>query len=263
VTGTDGAIRRLDAADERLSDDDLLALYDQPEQEAWLRVNFVASVDGSATAGDVSGSLGGPADLRVFDLLRRLADVVLVAAGTVRNEGYGPMRLSDADVAWRRQRGMSDHPVFAIVSGSLALDPASGVFAEAPVRPIVLTAASAPEDRHAALAEVADVVDCGTDSVDARLVRAALVDRGLGGIHCEGGPTFLGALVAADLVDELCLSISPTLEGGGGPRIVVAPEGQDTVLRSMRLAHLLRSDDDLLLTRYVRTRSDREGREDR
>jgi riboflavin biosynthesis pyrimidine reductase len=262
-------IERLDASPGALSDDELLALYDADGSRAlargaalgdatrsWLRVNFVATVDGSASADGVSGSLGGPSDLRVFDLLRRLADVVLVAAGTVRDEGYGPMRVSDDDVTWRRAHGMADHPVFAIVTGSLGLDPASSVFTEAPVRPIVLTAASAPADRRAALASVADVVDCGTDGVDAVAVRRALVDRGLRRIHCEGGPSFLGSLIDADLVDELCLSVSPNLEGGAGPRIARAhgAAASAAALRRMRIGHVLRADDDLLLTRYVRAR---------
>lgn len=238
-----------------LSDDDLLAAYtegaDGTADGAWLRVNFVSSLDGSATAAGKSGSLGGDDDLRVFDLLRRVADVVLVAAGTVRDEGYGPMVLHDADVAWRRAHGTADHPVFAIVTGSLDLDPASRVFTEAPVRPVVLTSAAADPARRRALEAVADVVTCGEDTVDPERVRAALVERGLGRIHCEGGPSFLGALVAADLVDELCLSIDPSLEGGDGGRIV---HGSSPELRRMRLVHVLHGDGDVLLTRYVRAR---------
>ncbi|WIB26354.1 pyrimidine reductase family protein [Curtobacterium sp. MCSS17_015] len=238
-----------------LSDDDLLAAYTDGAEGAadggWLRVNFVSSLDGSATAAGKSGSLGGPDDLRVFDLLRRVADVVLVAAGTVRDEGYGPMLLHDVDVAWRREHGLSDHPVFAIVTGSLGLDPASRVFTEAPVRPLVLTATSADPERRRALEVVADVVSCGADTVDPVLVRTTLVERGLERVHCEGGPSFLGALVAADLVDELCLSIDPSLEGGAGGRIV---RGSSPGLRSMCLAHVLRGAGDVLLTRYVRAR---------
>ncbi|KQO63909.1 pyrimidine reductase family protein [Curtobacterium sp. Leaf261] len=237
-----------------LDDDALIALYDQPGRDGWLAVNFVATVDGSATADGVSGSLGGDADLRVFDLLRRFADVVLVAAGTVRDEGYGAMRLNDADVAWRRARDMPDHPVFAILSGSLALDPASTVFTEAPVRPIVLTTAGADPARRAALTAVADVVDCGSpddpDTVDAGVLRHVLADRGFGRVHCEGGPSLLGMLTAADQVDELCLTTSPALEGGVGPRITT---GRSPELRTMRLAHVLRSGD-VLLSRYVRAR---------
>lgn len=235
-----------------LDDDALLALYGggTVPEDGWLRVNFVASVDGSATADGRSGALGGPGDLRVFDLLRRLSDVVLVASGTVREEGYGPMRLHDADVAWRRARGMTDHPVFAIVTGSLRLDPTSSVFTNAPVRPIVLTTSSAPADRREALSAVADVRNCGQDTVDAGVVRRVLVERGLTSIHCEGGPSFLATLVAADAVDELCLSISPVLEGGAGGRIV---SGSSPEVRDLTLAHVLR-DDDLLLTRYVRAR---------
>jgi riboflavin biosynthesis pyrimidine reductase len=239
-----------------LSDEDLIGLYTAGAGDPWLRVNFVATLDGSASAGGLSGSLGGDDDLRVFDLLRRVADVVLVAAGTVRDEGYGPMVLHDADVAWRRAHGKPDHPVFAIVTGSLSLDPASRVFTEAPVRPIVLTSASAAASpKGTALAQVAHVVPCSAaddpDSVDVGLVRGALADRGLGTIHCEGGPSFLGALVAADAVDELTLTIDPSLEGGAGPRIA---RGSSPELRRMRPVHVLRGAGDVLLTRYVRAR---------
>lgn len=240
-----------------LTDDDLLELYAGaalPEgsappvpAEGRVRVNFVTSLDGSATVDGRSGALGGPADLRVFDLLRRLADTVLVAAGTVRTEGYGPMRLHDADVRWRRDHGLPDHPVFAIVSRSLDLDPSSRVFTQAPVRALVVTTSNAPHDRRAALEGVADVIDCGATTVEPRAMRAALVDRGLPRIHCEGGPSLLGALISADEVDELCLSISPTLEGGAGPRIAAGGASAHT----LRLAHVLRAGD-LLLTRHIR-----------
>ena len=239
-----------------LSDDELLAIYSEGVGSPWLRVNFVATIDGAASAGGLSGSLGGPDDLRVFDLLRRMADVVLVAAGTVRDEGYGPMVLRDADVAWRRAHGMPDHPVFAIVSGSLSLDADSRVFTAAPVRPVVLTSvAAARSDRGRALAAVADVVPCGgvgaPDTVDPVALRDALVARGLRTIHCEGGPSFLGSLVAADLVDELTLTIDPTLEGGVAPRIV---RGSSPSLRRLQPAHVLRGAGDVLLTRYLRAR---------
>ncbi|MBT1621969.1 dihydrofolate reductase family protein [Curtobacterium flaccumfaciens pv. oortii] len=237
-----------------LSDDDLIDLYTAGASAPWLRVNFVATLDGSASAAGVSGALGGPDDLRVFDLLRRVADVVLVAAGTVRDEGYGPMVLHDADVAWRRAHGMPDHPVFAIVSRSLSLDAGSRVFTEAPVRAVVLTsAAAAASDAGVALSSVADVVPCSADtdpdSVDVSLVRDALVARGLGTIHCEGGPSFLGSLIASDAVDELTLTIDPSLEGGTGPRIA---RGGSPELRRVRPAHVLRGAGDVLLTRYVR-----------
>ncbi|GGK94487.1 riboflavin biosynthesis pyrimidine reductase [Curtobacterium luteum] len=234
-----------------LADDDLLELYRAGVPDGpWLRVNFVTTLDGSASASGRTADLGGDDDLRVFDLLRRTADVVLVAAGTVRDEEYGPMVLHDADVAWRRARGMPDHPVFAIVSGSASLEATSRVFTEAPVRPVVLTSGSgASSERGRALAEVADVVACGDDSLDVTAAVRALVDRGLERIHCEGGPSFFGALIGADLVDELTLTVDPTLEGGEGPRIATASSPE---LRRMRPAHVLLGDGGVLLTRYVR-----------
>ncbi|QHC55339.1 riboflavin biosynthesis pyrimidine reductase [Rathayibacter tanaceti] len=233
-----------------LSDEALLALYAQGAAEEWLRVNFVASVDGAVTRAGVSGDLGGAADLRVFDLLRRLADVVLVAAGTVRTEGYGPMVLGDTAAAARGRSRMPPHPVFAIVSGSLGLDPASPIFTEAPVRPVVVTTGSSPAHRRAELAEVADILVCGEESLDPGLMRRRLAERGLSRIHCEGGPSLLGALLAEDAVDELCLTVSPSLEAGESGRLA---RGGIPEARPQRLAHVLAAGDTLLL-RYLRRR---------
>ena len=211
-----------------------------------LRVNFVSSVDGAATHEGLSGALGDAADRRYFELLRRVAHVVVVGAGTVRAEGYGPLRVSDASAAWREEHGLPPHPVFAIVSGTLHLDPASRIFREAPVRPIAVTT---PGRDISAFAEVADVVETGSGSrIDADAAVAALRARGLTRILCEGGPSLFGALLAADVVDELCVTVSPRLEAGDARRIA---SGQLPEARSLELAHVLRSGSTLLL-RYAR-----------
>lgn len=214
----------------------------------WLRVNFVSSIDGAVTVDGKSGGLGGDADRRVFDILRTLCDVVVVAAGTVKTEGYGAMIVDAASLEARVAAGLAPQPVFAIVSGSLDLDPTSDVFAKAPVRPIVFTTESVtPSD---ALAKVADVVTCGTKTVDPVAMVAELARRRLTRIHCEGGPSLFGSLLAADVVDELCVTVSPQLVGGDSGRIV---KGDVPDPRGMSLAGILRSEDTLLL-RYLRAR---------
>jgi riboflavin biosynthesis pyrimidine reductase len=243
-----GRLFPLPSADE-LSDVEIAALYDEPLRSPWLRVNFVSSLDGAATVDGLSGGLGDDADHRVFDLLRRICDVVVVGAGTVRTEGYGAMRVDAAAQAARRTAGLTDHPVFALVSAGLDLDPASPVFQDAPLRPIVATTERADPDRRDALAAVADVVVCGVDRVEPALLVRELAGRGLSRIHCEGGPHLFGDLIAAGAVDELCLTLSPALAAGSAPRIATgaapaAPAG-------MRLAHVLGSGSTLLL-RYVR-----------
>ena len=214
----------------------------------WLRVNFVSSIDGAVTIDGKSGGLGGDADHRVFDILRTLCDVVVVASGTVKAEGYGPMVLDQPSVDARVAAGLKPQPTFAIVSGSLDLDPASPIFTKAPVRPIIITGAAAPQ--NPALADVADIIACGETTVDPARMVAALAERRLARIHCEGGPSLFGSLLAADVVDELCLTLSPLLVGGDSGRIA---KGDVADPRGMSLAGILKSDDTLLL-RYVRAR---------
>lgn len=222
------------------------AISDRSRQS--VRVNFVASIDGAATDNGLSGGLSGQADKRVFDILRRLSDVILVGAGTVRAEGYGPMQLDSASVRLRRASGLTDQPVFAVVSGALRLDPESTVFAKAPVRAIVVTVGASSQAKKEALSRVADVVVCGEEELDVAAMLDAFAQRGLGQILCEGGPTLFGTLLDADRVDELCLTISPLIEAGDAHRIVV---GTAEKARRMTLHHVLVSGGTLML-RYLR-----------
>lgn len=205
-----------------LTDEQLLGLY-APAADAVVRFNFVASADGAATTAGTSGGLGTAADQRIFALQRRHADVVLVGAGTIRAEGYAG-ELIDADAqSWRRERGMASHPVIAVVSGSLNLDPQSDFFTTAPVPVLVFTTSSADPARRQALAAVAEVINAGQDDADPRRILSELRERGLQMVHAEGGPTLFASFQRADAVDSLCLTVSPVLAGGEGQRIATGP----------------------------------------
>jgi riboflavin biosynthesis pyrimidine reductase len=225
---------------ENLTDDDLVAAYAVPAV-THLRVNFVSSADGAVTLNGVSGGLGGPGDRRVFQLLRDLADVILVAAGTVRNEGYGYPKFGPERRARRLAAGRHESPVFAVVSRSLALDLSSSLFTDAAVRTVVVTGPDAPADRRAELGRCAEVMV--VDGLPAAV--AAL--HGRGPILCEGGPHLFATLVGGGLVDELCLTVSPLLAGPGPGRIEAGPQHPAAELR---LAGLL-EEDGALFTRYA------------
>jgi len=247
------AIRRLwpAPADEPLDDDALAEAY-AVRGGRGVRVNFVTSVDGAVELDGYSEGLSGPADKRVFRTLRTLCDGLLVGAGTVRRESYHAVRLNEARRAWRTARGLSPYPTLVVVSRGLALDPAQDAFADAPVRPIVLTCAAAPADRRAALSAVADVVVAGDAAVDLAAGVDLLRERGLRHLLSEGGPHVLGGLTAADLVDEVCLTVSPLLAGPGADRITAGPA---SVPRSLSLGLALAAGH-MLLLRYDRSGGD-------
>lgn len=213
-----------------------------------VRMNFVMSLDGAVTVEGRSGGLGDASDHLAMQVIRTLADVVLVGAGTVRAEGYGGMRVDEADAAWRRSHGLADQPRIAVVSSRLDLVPEHPFFARATERPVVVTHDAAPAARREALGEVADVITCGHDAVDVGVMVRSLAERGMPQVLCEGGPHLFGSLVEADLVDELCLSLSPTIVGGDAGRMV---RGASELRRRMRLVHALPAGD-LLLLRYAR-----------
>ncbi|WP_283132783.1 pyrimidine reductase family protein [Rhizohabitans arisaemae] len=212
-----------------------------------VRANMVASADGAAWVKGLSGGLSGRGDRRAFAVLRGLADVILAGATTVRSEGYGPVRPRDSWAGLRA--GRTAAPPIAVVTRKLDLDLDGRLFTEAEpyARTIVITTESAPADRRARAAELADVVVAGDDRVEPAAAVQALRDRGLPHVLCEGGPRLLAQFGAADLIDELCLTISPMLVGGEASRILNGPAARSR----MRLVHVL-EEEGFLLCRYRR-----------
>jgi len=203
---------------------DAVAAYAHPAPEdGHLRANFVSSVDGAAALSGRVGALTGPADQRLLVLLRSLCDVLLVGAGTVRAEGYGPVRSLPALADVRRTAGQAAAPRLAVLTRNIELDLASAAFVEAAERPIIVTTDSADQARLREAEKVAEVLIAGDRTVDLPLARTLLVELGLPRILSEGGPRVLAELYAADLVDELDLAISPMVTGGLESRITHGP----------------------------------------
>lgn len=186
-----------------------------------VRVNMIMSVDGATTFGGLAGPLSSPGDQNLLLAMRGYADVVLVGAGTVRAERYGPVRLTATQQAERRERfGITDTPPIAVVSRTGRL-PAS-LFADPAQRPLLVTTTELVRTRPD-LRRRADLLLAGETEVDLEAAVDRLQARGFRRILCEGGPMLLDQLVAADLVDEMCLTISPTLTAERGPARTGAP----------------------------------------
>jgi riboflavin biosynthesis pyrimidine reductase len=229
---------------------DIAQAYAYPGDRPWLRVNMVASADGAAWLKGRSGGLSSSGDKRIFQVLRGLADVVMAGASTVRKEGYGPIKPREA---WSEIRaGRPEVPPIAVVTRSLAgFDLDHDLFdADAISTTIVITCESAPHERRKELARHADVIVAGGESVDMSLAVAQLHERGLTRILCEGGPRVNAQLSAGGLLDELCLSISPMLVGGGAARI----QNGEPAQVGLDLSQVL-EEEGVLFCRYTREAS--------
>jgi len=222
----------------------------RPEHECWVTGHMVAGLDGTASVGGRVGSLSTTPDQELFRRMRQIADVVLVGAETVRREGYGPVRLSEDAQQQRRQQGQSSIPPLAVVSRSLSFDWTAKAFADAPAdaRTHVITCAAADPERRAEAEKVAEVIVAGDDTVDPAAAMRALAELGHRVVLCEGGPTWLGELVAADRLDELCLSISPVMGGDPLP-VSVTPPGAGLATFELKGAM---AEDDTIFLRYER-----------
>lgn len=211
ATGVGQLIERLDLAERAAA---------TPLERPYVALNMVSTADGRATLSGRSGTIGGEADTQLFHGLRTLVDAVMAGAGTVRAEGYHRLVRDPAAREARRERGLAEEPLACIVSGRLALGEEVPLLADPDARVAIVTAsqASLPAACRAQIEYVRCVL-AGGGRLDLAAALRELRERfGVRTLLCEGGPHLNAHLLAAGLVDELFLSLAPTLAGGDAGR---------------------------------------------
>lgn len=172
-----------------------------------VEICMITTPDGAIDVDGRSGPLGGPADQQRLLELRRQAGVVLVGAGTAVAENYGPPSRSDLRIG--------------VVTKSCSMNFSTPLFASG--AGFVVSTTTAPD-------VPVDSVRAGTTEIDFPEVLRRLPD---GLVHVEGGPTLNAALLDADVVDAINLTVSPHLVGVRGPSLSLAPHHA----RRFSLAH--------------------------
>ena len=216
-----------------LTDEQVATLYQHPRQKlsngrAPIELCMVASLDGSISLDGLSGGLSNTADRKVLSTLRVASGCVLVAAGTVRSEGYGTPVSPDLTVA--------------VVTNSGSLDWDSPLFQSGQAVVITHRSASLPNKIRSIRAGETSV-----DLIDAIDQLQALVPND-GYVQLEGGPTLNASLHQLDLIDAINLTVSPQIIGGAGQRMI---ESTDEHAYRFRLQHAV-TDGDCLFTRWLR-----------
>ncbi|HEY7076667.1 MAG TPA: dihydrofolate reductase family protein [Solirubrobacteraceae bacterium] len=179
-----------------------------PAGRPYVFMNFVSTVDGRAAVDGHTAALGSAADLDMLLSLRAAADGVLIGSGTLRAEGYARLVGNEERRARREAAGLAADPTAVLISRGLDLPWTAGLF-KAPDQPVIVYTQSdkdAPE--VAAPVEVVRLEDATPAAALADLRR-----RGMRALLSEGGPRLHRSLLAAGLVDELFLTITPLLTG--------------------------------------------------
>jgi riboflavin-specific deaminase-like protein len=188
-----------------------------PPGRPYLGLNMVSSLDGKATIDWRTKGLSSELDRRLFHNLRTQADAVMVGAGTVRQERYGRIVKSEELRQKRIDEGLASDPVAVIVSARLDLAADLPILNEPGQRVVIATGSDATLPGLGAQVEY---VRSGDDLP--RLMAYLDEAHGIRTVLCEGGPTLNSHLFAADLVDELFLSLSPKVAGGAAALTIVA-----------------------------------------
>jgi riboflavin-specific deaminase-like protein len=219
-----------------------LAYNDRP----YVVVNFAVTIDGRAAIEGRSGPIGSKTDTEMLQLLRTRVDAVMIGSGTMRAERYGRI-VSDHALRARRERiGLPHDPLAVIVSGRLDLPWDAPLFTDGGGRVLIFTTSEGEPPPTETPLRVVRHEGISVDLVEA--LRHLRVERGVRALLCEGGPGLHNQLQAAELVDELFLTIAPKLTGGEEPRIV---EGDIPQIGLWELAWLLEERSELF-ARYRR-----------
>lgn len=228
--------------------DELHAVREATAELPHLMVNFVVSADGRVAVGGRSAPLSDPGDRALFHGLRERVDAVFAGTGTMRSERYGRL-VPDAQRRRRRTtRGLAPDPLACLMTLSGKVPTEIPLFADPDSRVVVFS--STALDLAGVSAHVDGVVlDRGelTLTTMLRRLRSAYDVRAL---LCEGGPTVFGALLQEGLVDELFLTLSPRLTGGGGDPTLTSGAGLGEPM-GLALKWVLKREDTLFL-RYGR-----------
>jgi riboflavin biosynthesis pyrimidine reductase len=201
-----------------------------PDHRPYLALNFAMTLDGYGAIDGRSGPIGSDADTAVLVALRKRFAAVMIGAGTMRAERYGPLPggiplilvSGRLDLPWDAEAFTADRGSVVIFTASEADPPET----TAPVQVI----------RHEG------VVDMATALAQIR------GDLGISSLLCEGGPGMHAQLQRDGLADELFLTIAPKLSGGPAPHILEGELGDSIEFEQ---AWLLERDGELF-ARYRR-----------
>ena len=204
---------------------------------------MVVSKDGQFVGpNDTSRDLTSAQDLSLLLLLRALSDVLLVGANTARQENYRAPKKR-AEFAFLNR----PTPTLAIVSSSLDFDLSSTLFHGGEQQTIVINAGNdKPSNELLKVAKVLPVLSDGNFGI--RLIET-LSNLGFPKVTCEGGPELLSQLLAADVVDEYDLTISPIVSGVQSSLPNVLPNDLNWHLAASAIAG------DFKFQRYLRNRA--------
>ena len=190
--------------------DKIIEIYSTP-RTSFIRSNMVVSLDGnyfgpSGKSKDISSSF----DILIMQVIRMHSDAVLVGAKTALGPGYHLDKLRP-----QQNQDLTNKARLVVVSNTLSIPDDAPLFANK-IRPLVITKSSNDIEwkrRFDSLSERLEIHAVKTRDITGKQIREVLTHYQLQKVVCEGGPKLLDTMLHDDQIDEMCLTISPTLLG--------------------------------------------------
>lgn len=186
------------------------------DERPYVIVNMVATADGQGRIGETTDELGGPADADLFVSLRERVDCVMAGTGTIAAENYNAPATKPEVQRRRAAAGLAARPLVATITRSGELPTSAPLFADADLRIAVFSS------EGLSLPSVdAQLVQVGTTS-PIEVLRHLRQEFNVRSLLLEGGPHLNTPFFAAELIDELFLTVAPVLIGNDDPFPIIA-----------------------------------------
>ena len=229
-----------------------MMIVQRPHRGWHVRSNMISTIDGAVRGpSGTSVDMSNDTDRAMLGMLRGISDAVIVGSRNALAQPYLPLPAKPRWQSLRSEHGLAAAPRLVVVTNS-GLPANSPCFQPSDNPTIVITSRRCGADALSAMRERAMVIVAGDDSVDFSAALTELANLGLWRVLCEGGPSVLSAMSAANALDEMCVTTAALWSGTAGDAMTAAATTAQQQGVQMRLAHLLIDDEDYLYARWVR-----------
>ncbi|MFA5614279.1 MAG: 2,5-diamino-6-(ribosylamino)-4(3H)-pyrimidinone 5'-phosphate reductase [Methanoculleus sp.] len=213
-------------------------------------INIAMSADGKiSTRERRQVRISGTEDFSRVDRIKAESDAIMVGIGTVLADDPSLTVKSPELRAERVAAGRDEHPIRIVVDSRGRTPPDADILHKGAGRRIIAVSRAAPRERVEALAEHADVIVTGNETVDLAMLLADLHHRGVRRLMVEGGGTLIWTLFEQGLADELQTFIGNMIIGGADAPTPADGRGflREEDFARLRIIEITQLDDGLLL----------------
>ncbi|MEM4312211.1 MAG: 2,5-diamino-6-(ribosylamino)-4(3H)-pyrimidinone 5'-phosphate reductase [Nitrososphaerales archaeon] len=197
------------------------------ESKPYVILNSAMSLDGKISTKQGDSEISCFEDKVRVHKIRSKVDAIMVGINTVLKD--------DPKLTVKYVKGKN--PIRVIVDSKARIPLDAKVVKLKEAKTIVAVSKLAPKEKLELLRkEGIEIIECGEDRVDLKLLMKELKKRGIEKLLLEGGGNLNYSMFKEGLIDEVSIAIAPIVVGGKDALTLVEGEGFNTFKEGVRLS---------------------------